>query len=323
MQTVNKSYVANRSAGSQPAGRTLSEYAQLVALLPLFKATKLRSKHTRSCDNPEIFETSWGPIKRWGPGLNVYDEETLLALAHLSPSKLDTPSQEMVGQLRMTTSHLTDDETPYPPLDELWPGRPICVQSGGTTIVQICQLLGDTPHVSRMRRESMNRLCNTRFVHRIAKDIRLQQPESFGPMLQVSKNGELLHDIEWSQGFFDYKGRPDFQGRFEIDWTPMYSEVSSAYRVIDYEVYRGLKGNYAKLIYKLFVWVMASQRRFTIGFQRLSRHIGFSLANKDYREIMRIVTHSAEQINELQSQFTLHVDYTPRGGEPRIIASCL
>lgn len=307
------------SRGHEPTG-SIVQYPSMLARLPLFKASKDRSKYDCSWDNPEILETAWGRIARVGPGLNQYDDETFLALTHLcraqtieGPRKAIAPAKH----LHVVKTHQTAPDLGA--LIESWQYESVRVEAGSTTVRDVSRFLGDKicGNMLQMRRQSVNRLRNTRLVHFVVKGVRMAKPNSFVPSFVVDETGALRHDLEWDEGFFLYAGDPDIDGVFHITWTPAYTAMLSSYTAIDYEVYRSLRSNYAKMLFKFFSSVMSRDAHFAIGFDKLSAIIDFKIINDDYREMKRVVKDSFQQINSQQKKYELLLPEIGRGKVPQ------
>lgn len=73
-----------------------SEFPTLLTRLPIFRPGK-RSKQRALIDKDYAIniETSWGALRKHGPPLSVYDEDTLYALFRLRTDKLIAPPQNL------------------------------------------------------------------------------------------------------------------------------------------------------------------------------------------------------------------------------------
>ena len=59
-----------------------NEYMTAFTRIPVFIPVKNRKKYNADPEVGEVIETAWGRIRRFGAGLNIYDEDTLMGLMH-------------------------------------------------------------------------------------------------------------------------------------------------------------------------------------------------------------------------------------------------
>lgn len=327
------------------------DYPSHLARIPLFKADKIREKE-RTSDNPEILITPFGSTKRWGPGLNSYDDETFLALAHLfRTDQHKGPRKALARKLGIAVvppdRDGTDENTRK--IIESWSLEHAKLESGRGTAKDICEFLGDGRggFPRQARRESVARLKNQNLTHLVVKGVKLARPSIFVPPWMADEEGKLKSDVEWDDKLFYYAGDPDVEGEFQITWSESMTALLTSFTLLEAQVYVQLTA-YAKFIYKYIASVMSTTRAFTIRFHKLALYIdygsklrtldGIAIPQEtlqritmlpddhataaltdlriDWREMKRIVTGGIAEVNERQKRFELYIPPTKRGEIP-------
>lgn len=83
---------------------------QRLATLPFFRPVKNRSLFDTDVNHGERVTTQWGYVIRFGPGLNLFDEDTLLAMFNLCAVRLLCYQQEHDHPVTIHAGYLTPTE---------------------------------------------------------------------------------------------------------------------------------------------------------------------------------------------------------------------
>jgi len=254
-------------------------YPSLMARVPIFKATKDRTTWDRNWDNPEILVTAWGTLRRWGPGINISDMETLMALFALCKKEEHSGPRGAFRQTRIPDKTSMSEEDIA--VLESWFGQPIVTLGGSTDVVEICKYLGDSKQFKtrKMRRDSIMRLRQVRLIHEVVKGTKMLKPAEFIPPSFVDAEGRLKTDFEWDEGFFYYAGDPSVDGEFHIQFTPIITELLKSFTSIDLEIFRALDSNYGPLMYAFLSSVMTTKTKYEIGSDKFASVVGFGSIN--------------------------------------------
>jgi hypothetical protein len=178
--------------GSQP-------YPTHFTRIPVFAPIKERKVADTDWSTGETYDTKWGRITRYGPGLDMYDEDTLLGL-------LGTAQEKRLRGLRQA----------FPvPLEAVNGTDSTIVHYGHTSAYAVNQYLGRGLGGKDLKkcRDSIRRIALTQFVI-YRKDLA----------------------IEGKVHLFDYKAENDFRGTFDIQFSPVMVRLLKEYTYIDMNV---------------------------------------------------------------------------------------
>jgi len=180
-----------------------SKYPTLLSIVPLFAAGE-RENYTTDQNVGRIYKLPHGRIRRIGAGLDVYDEDTLIAILQLGAEK------KVVGRREAMPLALPSSDD-----------KPTTVYKGRLTAGKINAFLGrgDGGADLERTRESIRRLANQRLWF------------------------ENVDDVDGMEGvtdFFKYHGRTDLKGELLIQISPEMVNLLQQYQVIDITVRRQL-----------------------------------------------------------------------------------
>jgi hypothetical protein len=167
--------------------------------LPVFAPLRNRSDADTEWSEGKTYETSWGRITRYGPGLDMYDEDTLLGL-------LGTAQEKRLTGLRQT----------FPlPLNAIDGAHTTIVHYGKTSAYAVNKYLNRPTGGNNLTRcrNSIRRIALTQFII-YRKDLAL----------------------EGKVHLFDYRAKDDFKGTFEIQFSPVMIRLLKEYTYIDMNV---------------------------------------------------------------------------------------
>lgn len=181
-----------------------SKYPTLLSIVPLFTPGD-RENYTTDQNNGLVYPIDNGRIRRIGPGLDVYDEDTLIAILQLMEKKVVGPREAMPVALPPAMDNSEEDQT--------------TVYKGTVTAPRINAFLGrgDGGIDNERTRDSIKRLANQRlwFESRDASD-----PEA----------------MEGVTDFFKYMGKSDLRGELLIQISPQMVNLLQQYQIIDMNV---------------------------------------------------------------------------------------
>ncbi len=167
--------------------------------IPVFAPLRKRSDADTEWSKGETYETSWGRITRYGPGLDMYDEDTLMGL-------LGTAQEKRLTGLRQT----------FPlPLNVVNGADTTIVHYGKTSAYTVNKYLNRPTGGNNLTkcRNSIRRIALTQFII-YRKDLA----------------------IEGKVHLFDYRAKDDFKGTFEIQFSPVMVRLLREYTYIDMNV---------------------------------------------------------------------------------------
>ncbi|EAT10680.1 replication initiation protein, partial [Bermanella marisrubri] len=148
-------------------------------------------------DNSEFtYKTPFGSVSRFGPGLNIFDEDTLIGLMHIArDKKLDGHPTKMPAQL-------TGDGS-------------VVVHVGETSALELNRFLrrGVSEPELEATRASVSRLSKT--------------------TLQIYSS---TTDVEGDTKFFDYVGQRNVKGKFLVQFRPEVVKLFEQYVVLDFDL---------------------------------------------------------------------------------------
>lgn len=180
-----------------------SKYPTLLSIVPLFAAGE-RENYTTDQNKGRVYKLPRGRIRRIGAGLDVYDEDTLIAILQLGAEK------KVVGPREAMPVALSSSGD-----------KPTTVYKGLVTAGKINAFLGrgDGGADLERTRDSIRRLANQRLWF------------------------ENVDDVDGMEGvtdFFKYHGRTDLRGELLIQISPEMVNLLQQYQVIDITVRRQL-----------------------------------------------------------------------------------
>ena len=201
MKKSNKDELLSLASLLPSLGESRSRYPTLLTEVPIFSPINGRGKAATEHTRGVVYSSRKGQIERFGPGLDIYDEDTLIAIMKLAAEKrLEGPSDSMPIQIEGSQ-------------------KDVVVYVGKVSAPQINEFLGRGFGGADLEccRESIRRLAFTRL--RLINDI--------------SKK-------EGITGFFDYIGDNDYRGELLIQLSPMIVDLLQTYIEIDMQVRRKL-----------------------------------------------------------------------------------
>jgi hypothetical protein len=212
-----------------------SKYPTLLSIVPLFAAGE-REKYTTDQHEGLVYPLERGRIRRIGAGLDVYDEDTLIAILQLAAEKkLVGPPEFMPVALPSVKSKNTT------------------VYKGKVSAGSINSFLGRSDGGSDLlrTRESIRRLANQRLWF-----------EGIGAGV-----GEM--EMEGVTDFFKYTGSTDLKGDLIIQISPEMVNLLKSYEVIDMTIRRKLN-DIAKAVHR---YLLPQVSKFSIKFDDLAEAI--------------------------------------------------
>lgn len=194
-----------------------AHYPTIFTRLPLFAATSNRKVNdTTEFEHGDFVTTSWGAIRRFGPGLNVYDEDTLIAIMHLGQQR------KVRGRHHDLPISLNSRA-----VDMVMPDDPVTVHAGLITAHAINRYIGrpDSGKALQECRASIRRLSQTLIeIVTEGRDSNDSQQPDYSGMFQL----------------FRSQGARNFRGPILIQFEPEMLQLLSQYTRINMHVRREL-----------------------------------------------------------------------------------
>ncbi len=187
-------------------------YPKFLTEVPLFSPVKMRKTASANDEEGYKFYTLNGYVERHGPGLNMFDQDTLIALLQLVPSfRLEGPASNLPIPLSMETGK------------DAQGNDTVVVLSGRTTARQVNKYLGRSfsDEDLQFTRDSIKRLSLT--VMFICTDC-FSDTENF----------------EGNEYFFKYRGSSDFKGSLQFQFSPGMVTLLQNYATINLDVRKKL-----------------------------------------------------------------------------------
>lgn len=209
-----------------------SKYPTLLAIVPLFAAGE-RENYTTDQNKGQVYKLSRGRIRRIGAGLDVYDEDTLIAILQLGAEKKVVGPRESMPLALPSAGN-----------------KPTTVYKGLVTAGKINAFLGrgDGGADLERTRDSIRRLANQRLWFENVDDV----------------NG-----MEGVTDFFKYHGRTDLRGELLIQISPEMVNLLQQYQVINITVRRQLNDS-GKAVHR---YLTPQPQHFDIAFDELAEAI--------------------------------------------------
>lgn len=250
------------------------EYPAVFCRIPIVNGFH-RSTHAKKLDKDMAlpFNTGWGEGRKFGPPLNVYDEDTLLALGALREKQLSGMGNRM----------------PIKVLNPFDPKAATKVDVLYTTIGEIQDYLQQ----SRGGRGYKKRLESVKRLAAVTLEFtRISDPNVESVIKARSFNTKII-DLVTEELSTD--------SVLFIQFPPaMVVWLSEQYVFIDMDIRRQLKGDYAKLIHK---W-LSSQPRFNIGAEKLKDIIEYEGSMGKFMAVLRDVMSQLEALDWLEYKIT-------------------
>ena len=227
-------------------------YPKLLSEIPIFVPTDDRELYTTLADKGIRHYVEGGYVERIGPGLNIFDQDTLIALLHIVPKHKIAGPPHLLPIPLLPTDMLADSglmsgsSTP----------KEIVVLSGETTAMMINRFLsrGDGGDALAATRASVHRLALTRLV--FAND-------GFG-------ENDLIDGFEGITDFFRYSGKRDYRGNIIIQFSPEIVSLLDHYSHLDLSV-RWSLGDVGKAVHMF----LSSYQESSISLNDLKDAIGY------------------------------------------------
>lgn len=178
-----------------------SKYPTLLSIVPLFAAGD-RENYTTDQNKGLVYNIQNGRIRRIGPGLDVYDEDTLIAILQLMEKKVSGPRESMPVALPSINDEKKNNTTVY---------------KGLLTAPRINSFLGrgDGGADHERTRDSIRRLANQRL------------------WFESLDNENAMEGVT---DFFKYTGKSDLKGELLIQISPQMVNLLQQYHIIDMRV---------------------------------------------------------------------------------------
>jgi hypothetical protein len=247
-----------------------SKYPTLLTRVPLFSPVANRTVLDTDWIKGEVYATPWGSIRRIGPGLDIYDEDTLIALFRLCRSRKLHGKREA---LPIPALRVVDDEH-----GERREGgqEEASVYIGTTTAYAVNRFLGRDTGGKDLRacRESIQRLGVTSlFFHKS----------------DLHKEGKT--------GFFDYIGDDNCHGEITIQFRPaMYRLMESNYTYIDIAVRRQLS-DVGKSVHK---FLSSQPQEYAISLDKLMAVVRYAGDSKEFKRVLMGTTKKIGQLEKMK-----------------------
>jgi|SRR5690606_20570027 len=191
------------------------KFPKLFIDVPIFEPLRKRSVADTIWDKAHTYRTPDGiHIERYGPGLDIFDEDTLIAILKLTTTKrIEGPRESFPIPLTPNTDEETDTASVY--LGEISPS-------------QINEFLGRGTGGAELKscRASIRRLSLNQFIF---------------------SNYELAK--EGKTGFFDFIGDLEEDGRFTIQLRPVMVKLLETYALINVDIRKRLS-DVGKAVYR-------------------------------------------------------------------------
>lgn len=191
------------------------KFPKLFIDVPIFEPLRKRSVADTIWDKAHTYRTPDGVlIERYGPGLDIFDEDTLIAILKLTGSnRIDGPRENL--PIPLSPNHAEETETTSVFLADVSP-------------TQINEFLGRGTGGGELNscRASIRRLSLNQFIF---------------------SNYELAK--EGKTGFFDYIGDLDIDGKFTIQLRPAMVKLLETYALINVDIRKKLS-DVGKAVYR-------------------------------------------------------------------------
>lgn len=252
-----------------PAESGQSKYPTLLTRVPLFSPVANRAVLDTDWIKGEVYTTPWGSIRRIGPGLDIYDEDTLIALFRLCRTRKLHGKRET---LPVPVLRVVEDEHG----ERREGGEEITsVYIGTTTAYAVNCFLGRDTGGENLKacRDSIQRLAVTSlFFHKT----------------DLQKEGKT--------GFFDYVGDEDCHGEVTIQFRPAMFRLMESYTYMDVAVRRQLS-DVGKSVHK---FLSGQPNEYAISLDKLMAVVGYSGDRKEFKRVLLGVRSKVGQLEKMK-----------------------
>lgn len=227
-----------------------SRFPRLLARVPLFAPVRNRADHDTDFINGETIRTPWGEVRRIGPGVDIYDEDTLIALIK-------------IGRQRQIEGRREDLPVPmtHPGIERGSNADRLCVHVGKVNAYAINKYLGRNLGGADLAacRRSIRRLSLVSVF-----------------LLSAQKGTEVKLNL------FDYAGATAFDGDIFIQFHPWVVNLLAEYTLIDMDIRRELSP-LGKSAHKfLSSQLSRASPAYQIQLNKLKLAVGYRGAIKDF-----------------------------------------
>lgn len=259
-----------------PAPSGNPRFPTLFTRIPMFAVVRFREKlDTTDWQKGTVIETQWGKIRRFGPGLDIYDEDTLIAMFHLCRQKCVTGEYNKLPIPFQMTPEL---------IQKMQAGAStFSVIVGETTAYQINRFLGRPTGGKGLRdcRASIWRLNITQFY--VARERGVSETKKFFSL--ISKN--------------DLTDASDLDTRVIVQFNPdVATWLSQSFTYIDLDVRRQLT-DLGKALHKF----LTSQDKpiYVIYLKNLTRPLGYDRELKYFKRDLVTALTKLKELKWLKS----------------------
>lgn len=265
---------------------------------PFFRPTRDRNKYDTTWDNGEFIDNPWYTVRRYGPGLNTYDEGTLMGIQRTTWRKMQK-GPRLAHRLDVVNSASELDKLNQERLNALLEN--ITTVTGYASYYDICRSID--------RGTGGRELANTRdSVKRIAKQI-------FEIYERGSDKFTIFH-ILYLVGDQCSSGYVGEEAGITVMFPPGMVEMMKTYTQIDLKIWRDLNDT-GKSVYK-FVnshdW--SKREKYDIHIDKLKKFIGFPGNIHEFRRALLLMN---ERLLECKWAKYATVEGTGRKNVPKLI----
>ncbi len=239
------------------------------ARVPIFKPTRSRAETDTTWEKGEYIVTPWGRVTRYGPGLSVYDEATLMGLVRTA-WRQQQKGPRMAHRLGAVGSAADLEKLDRERLNYLVEN--VTSVTGSTTYYDICRSIDrDTGGANlKATRDS---------IKRIAKQV-LEIYQKDSDKFTIAHILYVMGD-ECSGSFVN-----DGAG-VTVTFPPGMVQMMQVYTKIDLAIWRGLN-DVGKSVYKFINSHDWSTRvAYEIGCDKLATYVGFPGVAKEFRRALQ------------------------------------
>lgn len=241
--------------------------------IPIFIPTRSRNSKDTDWVKGEIHKTSWGVIKRIGPGLDIYDEDTLIGLLRTATQK------ELQGKR---------SEMPVPVPRILEDGFEIRKEGHEEEIIVYCGQTSAFNINSYLGRDTGGK-CLEQCRNSIR---RLSLTNLFFLSDKFEQEGKIH--------LFDYVGSSSFKGSIWVQFSPLIVRLLQSYTWIDMNIRRELT-DIGKTIHK---FLSGQDKIYCISMIKLMTTVGFQGEFKTFMHSAKIQLQKLETLGWLKYEIT-------------------
>lgn len=225
-----------------------SKYPKLLTIVPLFAASD-RERYSTDQNKGQVYNApEGGRIRRIGPGIDMYDEDTLIAILQLGSEK------KIVGRREAMPLAL-------PPADNQ---NEITVYKGDVSAASINNFLGrgEGGIDLDLTRSSIRRLANQRL---------------WFENMETGEDG-----LEGVTDFFKYSGRTDLKGKILIQVSPEMVNLLKYYESVDMTIRRELN-DCGKAVYR---FLLSQPKEYAIKLEDLAEAICYDAGGAELKRTL-------------------------------------